>query len=224
MVLGNDARGGTRRALIGFDVASSVPAGSTITGVQFKLVLDMAAPSDTKARSIELHRLLANWGEGTTGQGTGPSKSGQGSSAPTNGTTATWTHRFFNTIPWTNPGGDFAAAASASTVVGMTPQAYTWASTATLINDVQSWLDDPANNFGWLLLGDESVSSTARRFDTHEASNSVARPALTIAFSAAPVPEPATVPLFALVMFGVAAPSGGGRNDISMRDLAAAVG
>ena len=29
---------------------------------------------------------------------------------------------------------------------------YTWSS-ARMVGDVQSWLDNPVNNFGWLVLG-----------------------------------------------------------------------
>ena len=35
-----------------------------------------------------------------------------------------------------------------------------------MVADVQSWLDNPATNFGWLVLGDESDILTAKRFDT----------------------------------------------------------
>ena len=47
------------------------------------------------------------------------------------------------------------------------------------MRDVQSWLDDPASNFGWLVLGDESEISTAKRFDTRE---SASPPVLTIIY------------------------------------------
>ena len=53
------------------------------------------------ARIIELHKLLADWGEGTS-QATG--EEGQG--APATPNDATWRHRFFDTIFWTNEGGD----------------------------------------------------------------------------------------------------------------------
>jgi hypothetical protein len=204
MVVGNTDKGraSPRRALLDFDVAASVPAGATITGAQFTLVMEQAAPADSRARAVELHRLLANWGEGTTGQGTPAARSGQGFPAPTDGTTATWSHRFFNTTPWTNPGGDFDAAASGSAMVGTARQGYVWNSTTAMVHDVQSWLDDPASNFGWLLLGDESAAATARRFDTREATNSSLRPALQITYSAAPVPEPATLTLLALGTLG----------------------
>ena len=35
---------------------------------------------------------------------------------------------------------------------------YTWSS-AQMVADVQGWLDNPASNFGWLMLGDESTKS-----------------------------------------------------------------
>ena len=35
--------------------------------------------------------------------------------------------------------------------------------------DVQSWLDNPSQNFGWILLMDEVLPSTARRINSREA-------------------------------------------------------
>ena len=45
---------------------------------------------------------------------------------------------------------------------------YTWESTSQLVADVQSWLDNPTANFGWLLLGDESKPQTTKRFDSKD--------------------------------------------------------
>src|SRR5437763_11375402 len=54
--------------------------------------------------------------------------------------------------------------------------------------DVQSWLDNPATDFGWLVSGDESTSTTAKRFDTRE---SASPPVLTIQYTTAtPTPTP----------------------------------
>jgi hypothetical protein len=72
-----------------------------------------------------------------------------------------------------------------------------------MVADVQSWLDDPASNFGWLLLGDETTSLTARRFDTREAPNSALRPALEITFSGSAVPEPSTYSMLAVGSLGI---------------------
>jgi hypothetical protein len=203
MFVGDDARGSPRRALIGFDIADSIPAGAIITSVGLKLVLDEAAPGDSKAREIDLHQLLANWGEGTAGKGSSGPRSGEGFSTPANGTAATWSQRFYNTAPWTNPGGDFSATVSGSAMVGTAKQAYAWDSTPGMVSDVQDWLDDPANNFGWILLGDESTATTARRFDTREAANAADWPTLEVTFSTATVPEPSTLALLVLGSLGL---------------------
>ncbi len=140
------------------------------------------------ARIIELHKLLADWGEGTS-QATG--EEGQG--APATPNDATWRHRFFDTIFWTNEGGDFSAVVSASQSVGPVGQ-YTWSS-AQIVADVQSWLENPASNFGWLVLGDESTILTSKRFDTRETANP---PVLTIQYIAGarvlPTPRPRPTP------------------------------
>jgi hypothetical protein len=92
---------------------------------------------------IELHRLLANWGEGTS-QATRE----EGTGAPATLNDATWRHRFYDTIFWTTEGGDFSPTVSASQSVGPIGQ-YMWSS-AQMVADVQSWLDNrPATSVGW---------------------------------------------------------------------------
>src|SRR5436190_16291963 len=53
-----------RRGVIAFDIAGNVPTGSTITGVTLSMHVSRV-PNNT-ARTVELHRLLADWGEGTS--------------------------------------------------------------------------------------------------------------------------------------------------------------
>ena len=66
MFAGTDGGPQSLRGLISFDVASAVPAGSTITGVQLTMYLGMVAGTVSGSQAIELHRLLSSWGEGTT--------------------------------------------------------------------------------------------------------------------------------------------------------------
>ena len=107
---------------------------------------------------------------------------GRGANAATGD--ATWIHRFSATNLWDSPGGDFDPTASASLSVGATGS-YTWPSSANLVADVQRWVDDPETNFGWILIGNEGSSRTAKRFDSRE-SSSLVQPQLTIEFAAAP--------------------------------------
>jgi hypothetical protein len=174
---GENAVGEIRRGVLAFDIAGNIPPGSTITGVSLSLNMSMTN-SDT-ARTIELHKLLADWGEGTSHAG-----GGEGGGAPATPGDATWRHRFYDTIFWTTQGGDFSATVSASQSVGPIGM-YMWSSTQ-MVADVQSWLDNPSSNFGWLVLGDESTSTTAKRFDTRE---SASPPVLTIVYTE-PTPSP----------------------------------
>lgn len=162
-----------RRAVLAFDIAGGIPPGSTISTVSLSMHLSRGGSNGTPI--IELHKLIADWGEGTSIAG---GQEGQGAPATTND--ATWRHRFYDTTFWLAQGGDFAATVSASQSVGALGT-YIWSS-AQMITDVQSWLNDPANNFGWLVLGDESTSATAKRFDSRE---STSPPVLTIEYTAA---------------------------------------
>jgi hypothetical protein len=178
---GTTATGELRRGVVAFDIAGNIPAGARITSAS--LSLNMSRTAFDTDRIVELHRLFANWGEGTS-QASGE----EGTGAPATPNDATWRHRFFDTIFWANQGGDFAGLVSASQSVGAVGM-YTWSSSP-MIGDVQSWLNNPATNFGWLVLGDESENATAKRFDTRESANP---PVLTIEYTPG-VPRPTPTP------------------------------
>jgi len=174
-----------RRGVLAFDIAGSIPPGSIITSVS--VTMNMSKTLGDTARTVELHRLLADWGEGTSHA---PGEEGDG--APATPNDATWRHVFFDTIFWAIQGGDFSATISASQSVGPLGH-YTWNS-AQMVADVQSWVNNPASNFGWLVLGDESVAGSAKRFDTRE---SASPPLLTIEYrsgQSAPRPRPTPPP------------------------------
>jgi len=174
---GENGMGELRRGVLAFDIAGTIPAGSTITAVSLTMNMSMTPAG---ALTVELHKLLADWGEGTS-----HAPIGEGDGAPATPNDATWRHRFFDTIFWTMQGGDFSATVSASQSVGGVGQ-YTWSS-AQMVADVQLWLDSPTSNFGWLVLGDETASATAKRFDTRE---SASPPVLTIQY----IPGPRVIP------------------------------
>ena len=179
---GETAMSEFRRGVLAFDIAGHIPPGSTIIAVT--LSLNMSKTALDTARIVELHKLLADWGEGTS---IAPGEEGDG--APATPNDATWRHRFFDTIFWTSEGGDFSATVSASQSVGPIGQ-YAWSSVQ-MIADVQSWLDNAASNFGWLVLGDESTSITSKRFDTKE---SASPPVLMIEYVPGPTPTPTPTP------------------------------
>ncbi|MHC5016837.1 MAG: multicopper oxidase domain-containing protein [Planctomycetota bacterium] len=151
-----------RRAVLAFDIAASgIPAGSTIDSVTLELICTKAKLNTNF--NVRLHELLSDWGEGTSN--TGNSQQGRGET-PTTGD-ATWQHTFYDTQFWTTAGGDYDSTASATTPVGG-QGSYTWGSTSGMVADVQYWLDNPSQNFGWIVIGDETQNETAKQFGTRE--------------------------------------------------------
>jgi hypothetical protein len=138
-----------------------------------RLTLHMSQ-SNAGPVAVSLHRAFASWGEGAS------SASG-GSGAPAAPGDATWIHTFYDHSFWASPGGDFLDAPSAGQLVGA-EGSYTWGSTPELVADVQSWLDDPASNHGWILAGDESAPSTVKRFESRESADDSLRPVLEVEF------------------------------------------
>jgi len=192
------------RALIQFDIVSQIPEGSVITGVQLTMYIGIVAGSggapglgDQTPRAMDLFRLTRDWGEGTTG-GNATQIGGTGQGFPANPGDATWLDAAYQQTPWSTPGGDYVNQASATLAVGSvfgSPQ--TWTSTPTLVADVQTWLDDPAANFGWILINrDENLQQTHRAFYSSEWTNPAMRPQLQISYQAAPVPVPTAIWLF----------------------------
>ncbi|MFZ5830784.1 MAG: DNRLRE domain-containing protein [Planctomycetota bacterium] len=191
-----------RRGLIQFDIAGSLPAGVIITSVTLTIPGVQGRSGDP---TTTLHRVLQDWGEGAS-----EFIGGQGDGAEDND--ATWLYRFYNkanpteSLAWSTPGGDFVSAASGSSVISDDlggGQLFSWSS-AGMVDDVRFWLANPSQNFGWLILGDESMGQTAKRFNSGE---SAVPPVLAVEY----VPEPSTVVL-ALAALGTIAAAGGNRN------------
>jgi glucose/arabinose dehydrogenase len=136
--------GSVRRSLISFNL-SPIPAGATVASSTLTLKMDRTlAP----AYDLSLHKVLANWGEGTS-NADGPEGAGINASA----TDATWLKPVFGqSALWDLPGGDFAETKSATTSVGNEAN-YTWSSPR-MAYDLNGWLATPSAHFGWLLKAD----------------------------------------------------------------------
>jgi hypothetical protein len=165
-----------RRALLAFDLASKIPAGSQITSVKLTMRVSSTISGVT---SMELHRVTADWGEGASNAGT--LRDGQGNAAKSGD--ATWIHTFFPNQRWSNAGGDFAATADATAGAGGNGSDVTWETSASLVARVQAWIDQPSTNFGWLILGDETSPASAKRLDSREILPAATRPSLTVDFT-----------------------------------------
>ena len=163
-----------RRGLVRFAVDIYIPAGSTITNVQ--LVLNCARSESNAATS--LLRVTQGWGAASSDAGY-PGDAG----ALARPGDATWVYRSWPGSPWTTAGGDFSAVVAS---IPTTPLGtVTIGSTSSTVNEVQSWLNTPASNFGWLLVGNESTSNAAT------ANVFFAGPTLTVSYLPPVVPAKA---------------------------------
>jgi hypothetical protein len=160
------------RALLRFPL-DQIQAGAQVTAVTVTISVTRE-PSGQVASQFELLRMVRDWTEGTeVGQLGAPASPGE----------ATWLTSGF--ADWGKPGGgsgpDFAGSPSSSVTISALGKA-TFASTARLVSDVQTWVADPSSNFGWMLLSEnESTPETARRIASRE-SAAANRPSLKIDF------------------------------------------
>jgi len=191
MFAGNSNQQVIRRAVLEFDVASSIPANAEVDRVT--LTLNMSRTS-SGAQTVQLFRVLSEWGEGSSN-----ADGNEGSGAPAADGDATWLHTSYPDQQWTSAGGDFADGASASATVADTGL-YEWSSDD-MADEVEAWLADPSSNHGWILIGQErsgngqKLSRTSKRFDTHENPHDWLRPKLVVEFrveDGSATPETAT--------------------------------
>jgi hypothetical protein len=175
----NASDNGVRRALIHFELAGVLPPGGAQTVETVALVMTDLTESNTAPREYRLHRVLADWGEGA-------SSSAGGSGAPAEAGDATWLHTFHDQSFWLQNGGQFEGEPSARLVVAGAGT-YRFEG-AQLARDVVLFASRPDLNFGWILIGDETVRQTVRAFGSRENPDPTARPILEITFrrSAAP--------------------------------------
>jgi hypothetical protein len=166
-----------RRALLRVDL-SFLPPDAQVLSVELKMTVERSG-GNFGFFDIELRRLTRDWGEGTV---VGALEGGFG--GPPGEGDATWISNHHGQSLWTNPGGDFAAEASATAPSGQQDSVTVW-SGPQMAADVQAWAADPPSNFGWVVISTiEGQRQRVKKFFSSEAA--VNRPVLTIA---AEVPE-----------------------------------
>jgi len=173
--------GGGRETLLQFDL-SGIPAGATINSAVLTMYMDRSQVSSPANQPVFVYRATSSWGMGTSGAGAVDNgiTGGGGQGYPVANNDATWAYRFYNattpaaSTPWTTAGGDYAATASAYSLVGSgfpttgtpgpgaAPFSRTW-SGAGMVADVQSWLDGLQANDGWLLTDYASATIIHRQ-------------------------------------------------------------
>jgi hypothetical protein len=157
------------RSLLRFDIGASVPPGSIITAASLKL--EPSGEDRDMAFSATLHRINQYWNEG---RGTAVAV------VPVEPHETTWSHRVHVNGRWVRAGGargiDFSGRPSAAFELPTSGAVFV-PSTARLVRDVQSWLDRPYSNEGWMLVAN---SGGARYCSREDASR---RPLLKVEFT-----------------------------------------
>ncbi len=166
-----ELQGVKRRGLLAFDL-SSIPVEARIRSV--KLTLHMSRTKRITGRTVTIHRLLQNWVRNLL------MPPGMRVVVPRQQLVMQqWNFAYMRAIPWKTPGGDFLATSSASRIVGDIGY-YSWGSTTNMVADVQNRVSNPGQNYGWLIKGDESESTTAKRFDSRTNTTVAFRPVLEV--------------------------------------------
>ncbi|MSU34438.1 MAG: DNRLRE domain-containing protein [Pedosphaera sp.] len=168
LAAGSTMQGAKTRALLRFDLKGTLPTNTTIIAATLTVKVTKQPSSGGLNSTFDLRRVLTSWGE------------------------ATWNVRSASSEAWSLPGGrlgtDFSSQVSASTPI-RDRGSYTFATTPSLVTDVQQWLIKPEENFGWVLLSQaESTRETARRFGSREDPANTSN--LTVEYTLAPIAEP----------------------------------
>ena len=178
-IAGQASNGNDRRFLLRFDLTGIAP-GSTVTSAQLDLDILQVGNS---GGSFELFRIDTDWGEGTqTGN--------QGNAAGAGD--ATWNEAEFGSVDWT-PGGSFFDPVLSNVQVSSTGIS-SFNSSANFTSAIQAIVDDPTQNFGFLISSPDTNSAV--RIGSREGASA---PQLSVEFTA--VPEPTTLPI---LLFGMA--------------------
>jgi hypothetical protein len=168
----NNSMSSIRRALVFFDLSGQIPMWATVDSAKLTLKVSISHSGD---KSVGIRRVTSDWDEGLSDAG---GEEGGGAGATTGD--ATWIHTSYDDEFWTNPGGDFVVTTSASIVIGDAMAPVTWGSTAQMVADVDFWLGKPDSNFGWILINDDEVTQTTKRYDSRESPTAANRPRLTL--------------------------------------------
>lgn len=166
--------GVVKRALVQFEL-TDVPAGVSVDSAFLILKPVKVKPDST---IVTVFRVLTEWGEGTS-----KAEDGDGKGAPATVGDATWTHAKFPTNPWIKSGGDHELESSASDTVFAGTSVVFGSNKLTL--DVNFWLQNPTENFGWIVIGDEFNSATSAKFGSRDHIDNLLWPVLKLYYQGA---------------------------------------
>ena len=179
LFVGRNGINGLLRSLIQFDF-SSIPTGAVVQAASLQLTTVHTLRDGSSG--VSAYRVTQAWSEGSTMPQRG---GGEGNPAVTGD--VTWLYSNYSNTLWSQAGGDFSSTLSSSVAVNF-EGTHTLSG---LAEDVQSMVDSPDQNFGWVLLR-TSESSHAIKFGSR--THATGQPVLQVTYESV-IPEPQVVGL-----------------------------
>lgn len=160
---------GIRRGLIKFDLENlNIPNGQEILSA--KLVLTANLKGNSQPYIYEIHRLMKFWTEGDS-DADGPTFGNGGNGVDSEPEDCSWIRNYVDDpnnpndpgdLFWDNEGGDFINEITASATIQMRDEHEVEFEDAKLISDINFMIDNPFQNFGWIILQqDDEILSTS---------------------------------------------------------------
>jgi hypothetical protein len=156
--------GSPRRILAYFDL-SGVTWNPSNTMIKADILYSLQNISGSSF-GVTPYLLTRTWTEGT----------GYGN---VDHTDSTW-NSYAAGSPWTNPGGDYGAAAGPSTLMDTSQQAYVKRAVQINTSVINSWISSPSGNYGIVLMSDNETAADYIVTYTNEDYTASNRPKLEI--------------------------------------------
>ncbi len=170
-----------RRALVKFSPSFECTGSVNIISAELSLWVKNIPTGGYLNDSVPvyIHLLTKDWGE----ESSVANRPGIGVQAEEGD--ATWEYNFYNSETWSNDGGDYLATASDFAYVhdDASPPYELEFTGSGIVSDVQGWTDGTYNNYGWIIIGDESQNYTGVPFYTKESNISIYHPRLIITYT-----------------------------------------
>lgn len=164
------------RGIVKFDL-SSIPANSTIRLASAKLYCETEA--STTDRTVNFHRSLVQWFEG----------SGSAVTPPV-GDASVWNYKNYNgSVAWGAAGGqantDYVSSATAGVSITGTGVVFSW----NVIADIQRFADGAATNYGWWLINaSQGTANSYKGFTSSAGATTANRPLIILEWRDSVVP------------------------------------
>ena len=168
--------GGTVFVTFQVTIDADVPPNALIISATLRVFVSKNPIFPHQAEAFALHRVLSDWGEGASDA---PGEEGGGGPAELGD--ATWSFSHYSPTP-TQRRTTRLHRGRVATIIGDAPQFYRWHHTPGMLADLMTWLRSPADNHGWIIVGNETDDYTARRFNSRENGNVSTRPVLTVEY------------------------------------------